>query len=115
MRMWRTDTLVCPRFSLNGVGGQTGVSVLHSATMPRIDLSRGGPPMRSRLNAALMFLAVAVPMLAATVAGVTMEDKTTVNGQTLVLNGAGLRKKFFIKVYIGGLYLSAKQSNAAAI
>jgi hypothetical protein len=71
--------------------------------------------MRSRLNAALLVLALAVPLLAATVAGVMMEDKTTVNGQTLLLNGAGLRKKFFIKVYVGGLYLPAKQSNAAAI
>ena len=44
-----------------------------------------------------------------------MEDKTTVNGQTLVLNGAGLRKKFFIKVYVGGLYLPAKMSNPASI
>jgi hypothetical protein len=32
-----------------------------------------------------------------------------------VLNGAGLRKKLFIKVYVGALYLGSKQSNAAAI
>ena len=31
------------------------------------------------------------------------------------MNGAGIRKKFFIKVYVGALYLPAKQSDAAAI
>jgi hypothetical protein len=38
-----------------------------------------------------------------------------VDGQTLVLNGAGVRKKLFIKVYVGGLYLPSKQHEAAAI
>jgi hypothetical protein len=52
---------------------------------------------------------------AATVGGVNLEEKVTVNGQTLVLNGAGLRKKFFIKVYAAGLYLGQKQSSPAAI
>ncbi|MCF7793933.1 MAG: chalcone isomerase family protein [Candidatus Cloacimonetes bacterium] len=33
----------------------------------------------------------------------------------LLLNGAGLRKKFIIKVYAGALYLPAKNSNAAQI
>src|SRR5206468_11022160 len=47
--------------------------------------------------------------------GVKVNDTTTVNGQTLVLNGAGVRKKLFIKVYVGALYLPAKQSDAAAI
>jgi len=71
--------------------------------------------MRPKLTASLLTLAFAIPALALTVAGVNMEDHTTVNGQTLVLNGAGLRKKLFIKVYVGGLYLPAKQGNAAAI
>ncbi len=70
--------------------------------------------MRSKI-AALLSLAIAIPALALTLAGVNMEDHATVGGQTLVLNGAGLRKKLFIKVYVGGLYLPAKNSNAAAI
>jgi hypothetical protein len=52
---------------------------------------------------------------AATVGGVNLEDRVTVNGQTLVLNGGGVRKKLFIKVYAAGLYLGAKQSSPAAI
>ena len=54
-------------------------------------------------------------LLFSTVAGVKLDDSVAVNGQNLVLNGAGLRKKFFIKVYVGGLYLPAKQSDAAAV
>ncbi|MFZ2492468.1 MAG: chalcone isomerase family protein [Thermoanaerobaculia bacterium] len=52
---------------------------------------------------------------AVTVGGATLEDKATVNNQQLILNGAGLRKKLFIKVYAGGLYLPSKQTSPAAI
>lgn len=73
--------------------------------------------MRLKMTPLLLSLMLLVPIAAsaAEVGGVKMEDKTTVNGQTLVLNGAGLRKKFFIKVYVGGLYLPAKMSNPASI
>lgn len=73
--------------------------------------------MRPKMMPLLLSLMLLVPAVApaATLAGVTLEDKVTVNGQTLVLNGLGLRKKFFIKVYVGGLYLQAKSSNPAAI
>jgi hypothetical protein len=73
--------------------------------------------MRPKMMPLLLSLMLLVPAAAsaATLAGVTLEDKVTVNGQTLVLNGMGLRKKLFIKVYVGGLYLQAKSSNPAAI
>lgn len=73
--------------------------------------------MRLKITPLLLSLMLLVPTLvsAATLAGVTMDDKATVNGQNVVLNGLGLRKKFFIKVYVGGLYLQAKSSNPAAI
>ena len=67
------------------------------------------------LRKTLLALAIALPVFAATVADVKIEDSVAVNGQNLVLNGAGLRKKFFIKVYVGGLYLPAKNGNATAI
>ena len=70
--------------------------------------------MRKLVLAALLAL-TAVTASAANVGGVNLEDKTTVNNQTLVLNGAGLRKKFVVKVYAAGLYLPVKQSNAATI
>jgi Chalcone isomerase-like len=73
--------------------------------------------MRPRLTALMLSLSLAIPatLFAATLAGVTVGDSATVNGQTLVLNGVGLRKKLFIKIYVGGLYLAAKQSNAATV
>ena len=52
---------------------------------------------------------------AANVGGATLADKTSAGGQTLVLNGAGLRKKLFIKVYAGALYLPAKQTSPERI
>ncbi len=41
-------------------------------------------------------------------AGVSMPDSCTVGGQQLVLNGMGLREKYYIDVYVGGLYLADK-------
>ena len=61
------------------------------------------------------FLAAAAVAEAATVGGVSISEKTTAGGQTLVLNGAGLRKKLFIKVYTGALYLPSKQTSAERI
>jgi hypothetical protein len=44
------------------------------------------------------------------VAGVQIAPSVTVAGQELVLNGAGIRKKFFVKVYVGALYLPQRAS-----
>jgi hypothetical protein len=52
-------------------------------------------------------LTAAAPALALEVAGVKLPDTTTVEGKSLTLNGAGIRKKFIIKVYVGGLYVEA--------
>lgn len=70
--------------------------------------------MRRTILAAALTLA-AVTAGAATVAGVNIAETTDVAGHKLVLNGAGIRKKLFIKVYTGALYLPAKANNAAAI
>jgi hypothetical protein len=70
--------------------------------------------MRKLILAAALTLS-AVSAGAVTVAGVNIADHATVNNQNLVLNGAGIRKKLFIKVYTGALYLPSKQTNAAAI
>lgn len=44
------------------------------------------------------------------VAGVNVPDTAVLDGsgESLVLNGAGVRKKFIVKVYVGALYLPAK-------
>lgn len=38
---------------------------------------------------------------------ITYEPQANVNGEQLLLNGAGLRTKIFFKVYTAGLYLKA--------
>lgn len=70
--------------------------------------------MRRLILAAALSLA-AVTASAATVAGTKIEDSVKVGDQNLVLNGAALRKKFVVKVYVGALYLPSKQTSAAAI
>ena len=67
-------------------------------------------------RAALIAALVAVPGLhAAEVAGVRVADSIKVGNSELVLNGAGLRSKLFIKVYVGALYVGQKAATPAAI
>jgi hypothetical protein len=60
-------------------------------------------------------LLVASAANAMEVAGVKIDDKASVGGQELVLNGAGLRTKVFFKVYVAGLYVPAKTGSASAV
>jgi len=75
----------------------------------------------SCLVAAVALVALALspfatpPAAAAELAGVRMDDGIQVGDQSLVLNGQGLRKKLFIKVYVGGLYLAEKSSDPARV
>jgi hypothetical protein len=61
----------------------------------------------------LLSLLFAPVALAASLSSVTLPDTATVGGQSLVLNGLGLREKYFIDVYVGGLYLPAKTTDAS--
>ncbi|MGK0250046.1 MAG: hypothetical protein ACI910_002814 [Oleispira sp.] len=42
-------------------------------------------------------------------------DSILVAEQILALNGAGIRTKFFLNLYVGALYLNEKSSNAEAL
>lgn len=53
--------------------------------------------------------------VAADVSGVKLDDTAKVAGKDLVLNGAGMRTKFIIKVYAAGLYLPEKKNNVPDI
>ena len=67
-------------------------------------------------RAAIIAALLAAPGLhAAEVAGVKVDEKIRVGSSELVLNGAGLRSKLFIKVYVGALYVGQKSTTAAAI
>ena len=63
----------------------------------------------------LLALLVTTPAMAATVAGVTMPETRSIQGADLVLNGAGLREKYFFDIYVAGLYLPVKTTSSAVV
>ncbi len=67
------------------------------------------------LAAAVFMVASTFSPQAATVAGVNLPDTATVADKSLVLNGLGLRTEFMVKVYVGGLYLEHKSTDAGGI
>jgi len=71
--------------------------------------------MMRKLLPVLLALCFSVPALAAEVGGVRLDDKLSVGGQELVLNGAGIRTRAIFKVYVGSLYLPAKAADPAAV
>jgi hypothetical protein len=60
----------------------------------------------NRLSTAVLLLTLtfSTAALSKEVAGVKLPDTASVEGKTLKLKGAGLRKKVFFKVYVAGLY-----------
>ena len=53
---------------------------------------------------------------AAELSGVFVDDEIVAdNGQTLVLNGMGLREKFWVDLYVGSLYLPKKSRDVGEI
>jgi Chalcone isomerase-like len=60
-------------------------------------------------------LAINTGATAATLEGVTFPENQQVDGTSLSLNGVGLRSKLMIKVYVAGLYVANKSSDANAI
>jgi len=73
--------------------------------------------MRTTMLALAAALALAVPVHAKELAGVSMPDTVTVEGKTLSLNGLGLREATFLKidVYVAGLYLEKTSTDPEAI
>lgn len=72
--------------------------------------------MPLRILIALTLILSSAAALAKEVAGVTLQEFITLGARPpLVLNGAGIRSKFFIKVYVGALYLPARTRDADAV
>lgn len=55
------------------------------------------------------------PAFAADVAGVKLPATVEIGGQQLQLNGYGIRKKLFFKIYVGSLYTAQKAASTAAV
>jgi hypothetical protein len=65
--------------------------------------------MKALLRVALLALVFALPVQA------EIPATLKVDGEALALNGQGIRTKWMMKIYHGGLYLPAKSSDATAI
>jgi len=70
--------------------------------------------LRLAVVAAIVLL-VAVPGPAAEVAGVGLDDKVSLGGQELSLNGAGVRTRLIFKVYVASLYLPQPAKDLASV
>jgi len=60
-------------------------------------------------------LLVAGNVAALEVAGVQLAPEVTVAGENLQLNGYGIRKKFFFKIYVGSLYTAQPATSTAQV
>jgi hypothetical protein len=63
----------------------------------------------------IFLLCVASQSYARDIAGVHLDDKIQLDTHQLVLNGAGLRVKFFVRVYVAALYLGEKMQTDKAV
>jgi len=66
-------------------------------------------------RALLLLVFLALPAFAAEVAGVQVDERAKVESSDLVLNGAGLRTKYFLSIYVAGLYLTEKKTSPADV
>ena len=73
--------------------------------------------MRLAIGLLLLGLVFNQATSAREVAGVELAEtvRLSPDSSPLVLNGAGIRKKFFVKVYVAGLYLPSQQTSTEAI
>ena len=68
-----------------------------------------------RVGMVLAVFSFSIAALAAEVGGVKLDDKVSLGGQELVLNGAGVRTKMVFKVYVASLYLPQKAADLQGV
>jgi len=71
--------------------------------------------MKKMILLVVAVLLIAPSVYAVEVGGKNLPDTITVGNDTLVLNGAGVREKWFMDIYACGLYLKNKSSDANQI
>lgn len=71
--------------------------------------------MKKYFLALIAIVSLSVSQAQTVVGDATLPNSITMGGADLVLNGAGMREKVVFDLYAGGLYLSSKKSDAAAI
>lgn len=70
-----------------------------------IAVRRRRPGLLAPLLTAVMVVATPPAVVATTIAGIEIPDTLDAGGYTLLLNGAGMRKKLFIEAYVACLYV----------
>ncbi len=78
-------------------------------------ISVGENMKRLLISLPLVTALFALPADARRVAGIEIPESLESEGVSLILNGAGIRTKYFLDVYVGGLYLKKRSTDAAAI
>jgi len=68
-----------------------------------------------RFLATLLLLVLPMQLYALELGGVKVPDRVEVGNAALTLNGAGIRTKFFFKIYVGALYLGETTHEAATV
>ncbi|GAB7126595.1 chalcone isomerase family protein [Silvimonas sp. JCM 19000] len=71
--------------------------------------------LKQSLAIAALGLSLTTAAHALEVEGQQVPEHAEVNGQSLLLDGAGLRKKVIFDVYVAALYTSAKTADGAAV
>jgi Chalcone isomerase-like len=71
--------------------------------------------MKIKIMIVSLFCVLASNAQALEIKGVKVEETAQVADSALVLNGAGMRVKLMFKVYVAGLYLTQKLSDASAV
>lgn len=71
--------------------------------------------MKTRFIIGLILLGSFLNAHAAEIRGVPMPDMLETEQGVLMLNGAGVRTRFSLNIYVGGLYLRKQNSNPEAI
>ena len=65
---------------------------------------------------AILLMSLSLNLHGKELANISVDDEITLkNGDTLLLNGMGLREKMWIDVYVGSLYLPKKADNVAEV
>jgi hypothetical protein len=71
--------------------------------------------VKTVLSVLLLLALAALPVHAKKIADIDLPETLNAAGTTLQLNGAGVRKKVWVSIYVGGLYLTAKSSDSGYI
>lgn len=71
--------------------------------------------MRRSLTTVILGILISISAMAVNIAGIDIKENFITADKKMILNGAGIRKKLFFKLYVNSLYLPEKTMDAKAI